>query len=747
MIKRTTYGYTAENDNYFLDIEFFDHDIIRFVYSKEKSLPKTSSAVIAEPRKLEVSLNNNIVETSRLKIVIDEKTLRVKIYDLEGQLLSEDLDYDLDVKSDKKIEKCHKLKEAKILLKKKKLWETGIYGTGEKYGFLNKLGTKMENWCSDVLAHTQLHNPLIDNYHTSIPFYIGADLNKSYGIYFDNTFRTYFDFAKEDQDVISFRADGGKLDYYFIYGATTKEVVQKYSEITGKMPLPDIAYLGYQQCRWSYKNRDELLDVAIKMRENKIPCDVLYLDIDYMDNYKVFTIDSVAFKDFKKLALELKKMNFKLVVIIDPGVKVEKGYSVYDEGIDKDYFVKMSDNKSEYIGEVWPGKSVFPDFMQEKVRIWWGELHRNLIEQGIDGIWNDMNEPADMSNDCKTLPEDCKHKTDENQIFDHSEIHNLYGFLEAEATYNGLEKIQENKRPFILTRAAFAGSQRYAALWTGDNASIWEHLEMSIPMFLNLGLSGYSFVGGDVGGFIGETTPELLIRWNQLGAFTPFYRNHSACQTTRQEPWAFGKETMDILRQSMNQRYELIYHFYNLAYESYNKGIPMLRPVFLEYQKDPRAYDLHEQFLLGENIMVCPVVRPGIKKKMIYLPEGQWFDYYTHEIYEGKQYHMIDIEIDKIPVFVLSASAILRSNVNQFVSDIECENLNIEVYDGSDFEKIFYFDDGNTRNYEDGTYSLIKIKLENHKIEIEPVYNGFDMHQINVNYVFEDSTENYLITF
>lgn len=750
MIKKTTYGYTIENAKDFLDIQFFDHDIIRFVYSNEKKLPNSSPAIILKPRELEVLVDKNTIETDRLKIVIDEHSLMVKIYDLDGNLISEDTSY--KVESINKINKAEKenmtmQEEAKstaeaqiqsefmpIELKKKLSWEKGIYGLGEKYGFLNKLGTKTENWSSDVLAHAPLHNPIIEHYHTAIPFYMGLDANKAYGIYHDNTYKTLFDFGKYDSDNITFKAAGGRVDYYFIFGKNAKEIVSKYGQLTGTMPLPNISYLGYQQSRWSYNDRDELMEVAKNMRKYKIPCDVLYLDIDYMENYKVFTVNTKAFYDFKEMLSELKELNYKIVVIIDPGVKKEKGYFVYDEGVKNGYFIKDEDDKENYIGEVWPGESAFPDFMKESVRKWWGDLHKELLVLGVDGIWNDMNEPADASNDEKTLPQNSIHRDDNGNIYLHKEVHNLYGLMEAMSTYDGMTNIKKGERPFILTRAAFAGTQRYAALWTGDNSSVWEHLELSIPMFLNLGLSGYSFVGGDVGGFIGNTNPELLMRWNQLGCFTPFFRNHSSLGTIRQEPWSFGDRVLDNIRDNINERYRLFYHLYHLAYESHQFGYPIMRPVFFEYPKDINAYDLHEQFLLGENMMICPIVRPRIKKKMIYLPEGVWYDYWTNQKYESG-YRIFDISEEHIPVFVKSGSAVLKNSLVQSSEELSAEKLKIQVYGDEDFEKTFYFDDGKTNEYKDGKYSLIKIKSKDKRVELESVYDGIGIKNINVEIV------------
>lgn len=718
MIKKTSYGYTIEKKEQFLDVVFYADNIVRFVYSKDEKLPSSTPAVIAKPEEISVELSSNIIKTDKMKIVLDEDTLKVSIYDLEGNLINQDISVNPD----------------DIKIEKKLIWEKGFYGLGEKYGWINKMGTSTVNWNTDVLAVTPLHNPMLKEYHTAINFYLGLDREKSYGIYFDNSYKTTFNFGEEQGNMISFGAEGGNLDYYFIYGNKISEVVEGYSLLTGTMPLPRRDFLGYQQCRWSYENRHELMEIAKKMRQENIPCDILYLDIDYMKDYKVFTVDPVKFKDFKAMIKELREMGYKLVVIIDPGIKEEKGYIVYDEGVENNYFVR--DTKGEiYVGQVWPGDSVFPDFLRTEIRQWWGELHRGLIEDGVEGIWNDMNEPADASNDRKTLPEDCIHIDDTGKKRNHGEIHNLYAMLEAEGTYNGLRKIQPNKRPFVLTRAAFAGTQRYAALWTGDNASIWEHMESSIPMFLNLGLSGYSFIGSDVGGFTGDSNGELLSRWTQLGAFTPLFRNHSMKGTINQEPWCFGEESLFITKKYIELRYKLITHLYNLTRESSTTGAPVMRPLFYHYQQDENTYNINDQFLFGEHIMVCPILRPGLTSRMVYLPKGTWYDFWTNEKIEGEKYIIKDAPIDILPIYVKAGTILPIDEVSSFISDT-VKTIEVQCYLGAEGKYLLYTDDGVTFDYEDGKYSEVEIIMTESNgeinIDLKPLYTGYQIPEISL---------------
>jgi len=666
--------------------------------------------------------------------------LLVKIFDKLGNIILEDLAVEFSVTEFQKnkvndlenIENTLSGEEKKkvfaIEVEKKLNWEKGFYGLGEKYGYINLMDRYTENWNTDVLGMSPIHHSAHNAYHTSIPFYIGMNEEKAYGVYYDNSYRTSFDFKKYS-DNVKFKAEGGDLDYYFIYGKNVAKVVENYSQLTGTVKLPRKDFLGYQQCRWSYMDTEEVLDIANKLRENDIPSDVIYLDIDYMQDYKVFTVDSKRFKEFKKMTEKLHEMGFKLVVIIDPGVKVEKGYEVYDEAKEKDYLIK-DENGEVYVGKVWPGDSSFPDYLRKEVREWWGELHRGLIDLGVDGIWNDMNEVSDMSTATKTIPE-TTYQIDENgEKRLQKEVHNLYGHYEAIATYEGLKKIQ-NTRPFVLTRSASAGTQRYSALWTGDNSSVWEHLEGSISMLLNLGLSGYSYVGSDIGGFIEDGNGELLVRWTQLGAFYPFCRNHSVMNSIYQEPWAFGEEVLKITRKYIKLRYSLISHLYNLFRESSTKGTPIMRPLFYHYQNDSKTFNITDQFLFGEDILIAPIIRPKTETRMIYLPVGVWYDYFTGEKYQGGKYIIKDAKLDELPIFVKEGAIILKNKEMNYIGEKK-EEYEIHIYPGQNNEKEFYFDDGLTFNYEKEEYSLINVKLNDDKIEIKNVVDTYKVGDVDL---------------
>jgi len=700
-MKKNDTGFIIEGKGAYLHIIFYGENIVRFAYSKDKNVPSSTVAVVGKPVEAGESFKSNRLLAGNFQIEVEREKLTVKVFDRSGRLLNEDL----------------KVNAKKPGVEKKRLSETGFYGNGEKYTWLNQLGYSTVNYNSDVLHHNPIHHPQVQEMHTAIPFYIGASPDFAYGIYFDNSYRTEFDFAKSDSNVISFQAAGGYLDYYFMHGSTVADVVSAYGLLTGTPPLPRKKYLGFHQSRYSYQSGEELLTVADQLRRHDIPCDVLYLDIDYTEAYKVFTVDNERFKGFKKMIGNLKEMGFAVVVIINPGVKVEEGYRVYEEGKENNYFVTTPSGEI-YQGEVWPKPAAFPDFLRSEVRHWWGELHRELLACGVDGIWNDMNEPANFTEKSGTLPDEAVHLGDNGIVFSHAEAHNIYGLMQARATREALEQLQPEKRPFVLTRAAFAGSQRYAALWTGDNSSVWEHLECSIPMILNLGLSGYSFVGADVGGYRGDCSGELLVRWTQLGAFIPYFRNHSEIGTARQEPWEFSNEVLDIVRKYIRLRYNFLTYIYNLMRESTLTGAPAVRPLLYHYDDEPDAYHISDQFLLGEGLMVCPVTRPGITHRQVYLPRGQWFDYWTGENLNGNRYLTVESPLGKLPLFIRAGTILpiddhIYSDHNRGAQTA----LTMHCYAGKDGLYRLYLDDGTSFNYRQEQYSELEIILKDDPVQ------------------------------
>ncbi len=435
-------------------------------------------------------------------------------------------------------------------------------------------------------------------------------------------------------------------------------ILARYTELTGRMSLPPRWALGYHQCRWSYYPDSWVRKLAQEFRARQMPCDAIWLDIDYMDGYRDFTWHPQRFPDPQGLLDALHQQGFRVVTILDPGVKQDPTYHVYQQGARAGYFCTTPDGQV-FHGPVWPGMAAFPDFSRAEVRRWWGDLHATLLQVGVDGIWNDMNEPTLTGHFApeldvprgSTLAPHVQHGS-EGQSLPHLALHNAYGSLMAQAAHEALARLRPDTRPFVLTRSAYAGVQRYAALWTGDNSSRWEHLRLAMPMCLNISLSGVAFVGVDVGGFWGNSDAELLTRWMQLGALLPFYRNHSSAHTTHQEPWAFGEPFESINRQYLELRYRLLPYLSTLFYEAAMTGAPIMRPLLWHYLNDPTTWEIEDQFLLGRDLLAAPIYEPGSSARRLYLPTGEWASFWSGERFHGPAWIEARAPLDELPLFV-----------------------------------------------------------------------------------------------
>lgn len=698
----------------------------------------------SEPCEFEVQKKDSYVEitTEYLNIRVYDD-FKVDFFDKDENALCEDF------KEERKpfvrrgvtnmaLEEGHKIefdeKSHKIEVVKKMSGDEKFYGLGDKTGHLNKKGYYYEMWNTDCPAP---HVESFKSLYKSIPFFITLRDKCTFGIFFDNTFKTYFDMGKENSRYYYFASDDGNLDYYFIGGKNIKDVLSGYTSLTGRTPLPQMWALGYQQSRWSYVPESRLKEIAKTFREKDIPCDVIHLDIDYMDKFKVFTWDKEKFKNEKKTLNELKKDGFKIVTIIDPGVKKQKGYPIYEKGLKNNYFTKDKDGIT-YVNKVWPGDAVFPDFSQSETRTWWGENQKIMLDSGVSGIWNDMNEPASFNG---PLPDDLQFEND-GRVTNHKEIHNVYGHLMAKATFEGLKK-HSSKRPFVITRAAYAGTQKYSTVWTGDNQSLWEHLRMAVPMLLNLGMSGISFCGTDIGGFGFDCTGELLSRWVQVGCFTPLFRNHSSTHTRDQEPWAFDKETENINRKYIKLRYKLIPYLYDIMYEGEKDGLPVMRPLVMHYQKDKMVQEINDEFLVGENILVSPVLEQGKNYKAVYLPHGKWYDYWTKEVISGEKAIIKEAPIDVCPIYIKEGSIIPNYPDQNYIGEKEIDKLTLDIYKGNG-KYFHYIDDGESYNYRNGEYTLYEFSMKSDKsvtISITKKHTGFREYK-NFSIIFNSPAHN-----
>ena len=640
-----------------------------------------------------------LIRTSKVKCKIQKIDLRLSIFDLNDQLILED---ELGFHWEESYE------YGGNIVKMSKSSKDGecFYGLGDKATQMNLKGKRVENFATDQYAYQKDQEPL----YKVVPFYIGLQNKQSYGIFFDNTFRTFFDFCHERRNVTSFWAEGGEMNYYFVYGPQMQDVVTTYTDLTGKPELPPLWVLGYHQCKWSYYPESKVKEITSKFRELKIPCDAIYLDIDYMEGFRCFTWNKEYFPDPKKMVAELAEDGFKTVVIIDPGIKIDKDYWVYKEGLEKDYFCKRADGP--YMkGKVWPGECNFPDYTNPVVREWWAGLFKELISDiGVKGVWNDMNEPAVMEVPNKTFPMDVRHDYDGNPC-SHRKAHNIYGTQMARATYHGVKRFAYPKRPFVITRSAYSGAQRYTSSWTGDNVATWEHLWIANIQVQRMSISGMGFTGSDIGGFAEQPTGELYARWIQLGVFHPFCRTHSSGDHGNQEPWAFDEEVINITRKFVSLRYQLLPYLYTMFWQYIEEGIPMLKPLVYYDQDDTQTHYRNDEFIFGNQILVCPILEPNSLGRRMYIPRGEWYNYWTNEFVTGGREVWIDTKFDEIPVFVKAGAVIPKYPVQQFVGELEFDELTLDLYYKNGKEKsVVYEDAQDGYDYKKGRYSFLSFR-------------------------------------
>ncbi|MEQ8925562.1 MAG: glycoside hydrolase family 31 protein, partial [Fulvivirga sp.] len=622
-----------------LQLSIIDQSILKFRYSNDGYFEDDFSYAV-DP---EYSLGDTryrfkdqkeyiLIRTAILKCYIYKKNFTIKICNDQDEVIMED-------------EKGYHWKEEKkfggdvVITTIKSSPDYKYYGLGDKTGKLNLNGTRRELWGSDCYGYGNETDPVYKN----IPFFTGLKDGLGYGIFLDNSFRTFFDFGKERKEALSFWAQGGEMRYYFIYGPNLIDVVKDYTELTGFAPMPPKWALGYHQSKWSYYPESTVRELANNFRSKKIPCDVIHLDIDYMDGYRCFTWDEKRFPNPKKMISDLRNDGFKTIVIIDPGIKIDPYYPVYQQGVYHDYFCKRMDG-ARFKGSVWPGPCHFPDFTNPEARIWWSGLFSGLVNDGVAGVWNDMNEPAVFEEG--TFPRDVRHNY-EGHPCSHRKGHNVYGMQMARATFEGLEQYNGNERSFTISRSAFAGIQRFSSVWTGDNMATWEHLKIANVQCQRLATSGVSFAGSDVGGFIGSPDGELYTRWIQLATFHPFFRTHSSGDHGDKEPWQFEDKYLNIVRRFIELRYELMPYLYTTYWQYAEFGNPMLRSLSIAYQHDLETLNREEEFLFGDHILVCPISEKGAISRNMYLPEGNWVNFWTDEVVQGKTEITVNAPLDQ----------------------------------------------------------------------------------------------------
>ncbi len=603
------------------------------------------------------------------------------------------------------------------------------YGFGEQaLPTISREGQFLVNWNTDSYKYPVGTNPL----YQTIPFFVALRDGLSYGIFFDNTWRSYFDMGKTDPRRYTFGADGGELNYYVFTGGAERSpanVLRDYTALTGRTPLPPRWALGYQQSRYSYMSQAKVEEIARTFREKKIPADVIHLDIDHMDGYRVFTWNPKTFAEPRKMLTDLHRDGFHVVTIVDPGIKFDEKYSVYRSGREAGVYVLDAAGK-ELHEKVWPGICAFPDFTNAKARAWWGELYKKPLDEGVDGFWNDMDEPAVFSRDDfgdppipqgpqKTFALDVKHGGD-GDPGTHARYHNVFGMQMVRATFEGLRKLAPEKRPFAITRAGYAGVQRYAAVWSGDNDATWDHLALTIPLLTNLSISGVSFVGADVGGFAATTTPELYTRWMQAAALTPFYRTHSATDTDAREPWTYGGDYERINRAAIELRYRLLPYLYTLFAQNEKNGLPPLRPLWFAYPQDVGATLVADEYLAGGDLLVAPVVVQNQRARSVYFPKGDaWIDWWSGARYEGGKTARIDAPLDRLPLFVRAGASIPTQPVIQHTGEMKDAPVTLVIAAGGAGASEIYQDAGDGYAYRKGMSRTIKITASTNKVRLD----------------------------
>lgn len=713
---RTERGIQIEVDETLFHVEVIRQDIMRLRINHQETSDVPSSSVCMDDAPtpefwVEETEILVAVHTQYMSLRVYRSPVRIEGYRHDGTLLFSSYGEEIHPS-----QAYGTLNDGFTVVRKAKPGDL-VFGLGQKTGRLNRKGRAFELWNTDILGlyhaesiqeqiasgshpHKDPTSTDFDPYYISIPFFYYMDAANAAlsGYFIDNTYRAHFDFSPSDR--YQFYFYGGPYIEYIFAGPQMSSILEGYTWLTGRTPPPPIWSLGHHQCRWHPYTQHSLLQLARTYRQKALPCEALWLDIDHMDEYRVYSWDRQRFPDPETMLATLKNMGFEVVTIVDPGVKIDLEYDVYDEGRSNDYFCQ-TEGGAIYTGAVWPGRTAFPDFVQGATRGWWAGRIAAHVRIGIGGIWNDMNEPATGAIDPSLMRFD-------RARYPHARFHNEYALLMAMATREGLERARPGMRPFILSRAGSAGIQRYCANWLGDNQSRWDHLWMSIPMALGLGLSGQAFVGADVGGFAGNSSPELLMRWYQCAALTPFFRNHAATGTVDQYPWSFGAAVEDICRRAMHLRYGLLPYIYTMFMQAGTTGAPIQRPMIYAFQSDPKVRELDDQYLFGDQLLVAPIYTPQARHREVYLPEGTWHHWHTGDTWQGPQSIVTEAPVEYIPLYARGGAVIPTwPTIPQTLAGYQAETLDLNIFipaeDGK-WSSALYEDDGLTDACQHGAY-------------------------------------------
>ena len=658
-----------------------------------------------------------VVQTDRMRLVVHRAPCRIRFETLDGcAFLADTAGAGWATEGGRTEVRCWKALAP----------EARFFGLGDKTFGLDRRGRRLTFWNSDTYAYAPEQDPI----YKSIPFALtlapatpagGGDPQwTGGGLFLDNTYESTMDLGTSSEGDWTFGSTDGELRYYVFApggegsraGAGLKTPLRRYCDLTGHKPMPARWSLGYHQSRWNYHDEGYARWVAHEFRRRDIPLDCIHLDIGHMDGYRVFTWSPEAYPDPVALNQDLAALGVRSVVIVDPGVKVDPGYFAYQSGTAEDVFCETPDG-APFTDTVWPGDVHWPDFSKPHARTWWAEQHRRYLDAGVTGFWNDMNEPAILGG--RDFPADVRFAYGDRGAdgTDHREAHNVYGLLMGRATYDGLREIRPDERPFLLTRACFSGSQRYAAAWTGDNVSTWEHLVLSLQICQSLSASGLAYCGPDIGGFAGKPTPELYARWMQAGVLYPFMRTHySHEETEEQEPWSFGPEVEAVCRRAIRLRYELLPTLYSAFAACSETAEPPMKALFLEHPDDPRTHtDCDTQTYLGPALMAAPVVEEGATHREVYFPDvdGGWTDFWTADAIPGGQSRTVEAPLEALPLYIRGGHVVALDPPMLHTDAFEPETLRLRTAPGTGTTPL-YFDDGISYAYESG--DALRLRLD-----------------------------------
>lgn len=696
-----------------LYIELLKGEMIRCYFKKvNESLISTYPKKDNKVHQIEEKDNKVIIHLSKDKVLTIDENFNISLNDY------------LTIKLDSRL-----IKEASADVVSFKISDDArVMGLGDKMSYLDKRGYHYRSWATDDPTH---QDELYESLYKAISYLFVKSNNHYFGLYFPSTYPYEFDIDKMVMGEVLVYSYHVKQDFYLFYGDTPKEITSSYSSLVGFPYMPRLKMLGNQQSRWSYENEKQVRDVLKGYKANNLPIDYIHLDIHVLDGYRCLTIDKNRFPDLKKLSDDLKKEDVELVIINDAGIKVDPNYPIYQFLIDNDLTIKNSDG-TNYVGTVWPGESIFPNYFDDKVKEYFANYAYDFIHQyGISGIWNDMNEPTSFLGE---LPKD-SYQIYKNKKIAHLEGHNVYGEHMVRCFIDTFTK--DNLRPYLISRAANATTAQYSIVWGGDNFSVWHHLRLSIPQLLSLSLSNFMFAGDDIGGFGSDGNKELLIRWCEGNLFVPFFRNHSNLNSKAQEPWTYDKECLDIYRKYLIIRYKFIPYLYDLVYRMHKYGELIIRPIFYDYPDDKTTIDINDQYMAGSNILLAPILDKSSTYRAVYLPKGRWINYFDNKVYKGNKIYLLTLPLDETAIFIKDNSIIPMYDNLLHLEKEKIDTIIFKLY-GNNGKYQMYEDDGKSLNYQKGEYNLYDVKFNKGIFTMRLKYHGYKSPYKKVKVIYRE---------